>query len=398
MFLWERLFSSFLVACGFEAGESSSSGKPNLAVVQSNLIHAPWVPLSFSQLPLDIALLVMGWCGPLELLALRQVCQSFRGLLAKNRYIWHLARANMGLGFPLPTAAPSEDWLASYILNNGLCTVSTSSLQLNVNQPQVRSAAVPPLTCHIPSPSASRFVQRNPGVFLVGPPDGMDHEECQISLLLLATPRLEWTTDSPLFRPTCIHGALEELEAARKSDASLESLEMEWGRRARAMPLFMEMAETVQAGTPSYRKRKREVENHNRSLLAALAKENGVTLDQFITSPTLVRQVNAFAVSLTCLTRLAWDTVRIQCLNEIKWLRVPNAKTHCPFCRKRKYAWDGLQEHIRVAHPACHTTIALPDLYNCTLCPHKTQFNDLKHLRQHVDDKHLTTRADLETS
>ncbi|KAJ7037999.1 hypothetical protein C8F04DRAFT_1090992 [Mycena alexandri] len=77
----------------------------------------------FSDLPLDLVLEIMGWCGPHDLLALQDVCTTFRVLLLNNPYIWCLARVNLELGFPLPIAAPSEEWFVRYALGGGPCTV-----------------------------------------------------------------------------------------------------------------------------------------------------------------------------------------------------------------------------------------------------------------------------------
>ncbi|KAF7352475.1 F-box domain-containing protein [Mycena venus] len=279
--------------------------------------------LTFSKLSLDVILIIMSWCGPRDLLMLRHVCKVFRALLAKNLYIWRLARANLQLGFPLPVAAPSEEWFIHYVLDSCPCTVCrrpTSELPYSFS-----------LGIRICSVWAQCAV-------LVGRPENLDEVD---ALMLQPMPYLEWSADAPLYRPSGIQSGLEEFRAAVESQStrSRDELEKESGGDAGFH------GKTVQKAASGYRTKKTVVEKHNRSLLAALARENKVTLDQFITPPTLVRHVNAFAADLACMTRHAWETIRIDCLSEIQWLRTPKSTILCPLCKDRK-------QKIRLGRPS----------------------------------------------
>ncbi|KAJ7044733.1 hypothetical protein C8F04DRAFT_595547 [Mycena alexandri] len=89
----------------------------------ASLAHTHSQCRMFSDMSLDLLLEIMGWCGPHDLVAVQDVCRTLRSLLLNNRYVWRLARANLGLGFPLPIAAPSEEWFVRYALGSGPCTV-----------------------------------------------------------------------------------------------------------------------------------------------------------------------------------------------------------------------------------------------------------------------------------
>ncbi|KAJ7682412.1 hypothetical protein DFH06DRAFT_293733 [Mycena polygramma] len=214
------------------------------------------------------------------------------------------------------------------------------------------------------------------------------------TLMLRAIPYLEWSRDSPLYRPSSIHNGLKEFGAVVKYDSL--GLEMNWRERAATMPMFMEMAETLHRSTAGYRRRKVQVEESNRSLLTALARENKVTFAQLVTSPTLIRHANAFAEDLTCMTHNAWGTINLQCLQEIEWLRSPGSTILCQLCRGRKqrYGWDGLQEHVRIIHPESYIAIS-QEHHQCTLCSRSTLFRRLKDVERHVNTMHLKTRTDL---
>ncbi|KAJ7724847.1 hypothetical protein B0H16DRAFT_287218 [Mycena metata] len=232
----------------------------------------------FSDLPLDLVLEIMGWCSPHDLLALQNACSTFCSLLLNNHHIWRLARANLELGFPLPIAAPSEEWFVRYALSDGPCTVCRRPTQ---ELPYSYSLGI-----RLCSASCSYYLLRVcPGdvdeyiaqdwAILSTRPDNMDDV---YALMLQATPYLEGTAESPMYRPSGIHDALKELYAAANS-GGLDLLELNWKQRAAAMPIFMAMAETLQDATRRYRAKKELVEARNRSLLAAIARENKVTFD-----------------------------------------------------------------------------------------------------------------------
>ncbi|KAJ6539745.1 hypothetical protein B0H19DRAFT_1180358 [Mycena capillaripes] len=256
----------------------------------------------FSSLPLDAILVIMSCCGPKDLLTLRQVCVVFRALLAKNPYVWRLSRANLQFGFPLPVAAPSEEWFLYYVLQCGPCTVCrrpTTELPYSFSLGiRICSAACSWYLLRCAPEDIDECIADDPGVILTKRPENLDELD---TLMLQATPHLEWTAEAPLYRPSTIHNGLEELRAAVESN-SVVDLES-WKKRAAALPFFMEMAETVQRATPGYRKKKAQVEKQNRSLFVALARENRVVNDRFMTSPTLIRHANAFAADLACMTR-----------------------------------------------------------------------------------------------
>ncbi|KAJ7167572.1 hypothetical protein C8R46DRAFT_1350555 [Mycena filopes] len=403
----QRLYRAF-VAAVFSRLASSASPKPQLdasPLPQPPTRLAPNFTISslaqtrchgraFTDLTLDLILVIMAWCGPHDLLALQDVCATFRLLLFKNRYIWRLARANLELGFPLPIAAPSEEWFVRYALAGGSCTVCrrpTQALSYSYS-----------LGIRICSASCSYYLLRaSPGNIdesiidrdiLTCRPDDLDELE---TLMLNATPYLEGTAAAPLYRPSAIHDAYEEFYAAMDF-GSLASLELTWKQRAAAMPIFMAMTEALQEAAQRYRDKKEIVERRNRALMATIARENNLEFDQLITSPTLVQSANTFARDLTCMTPQAWSTIRETCLEEIAWLRVAKARIVCRHCpgRKQKYTWAGLQGHIRAIHPESYSSIAL-NTHTCALCPHTTKFTQLQHLKRHVYTAHLATRTDL---
>ncbi|KAJ7724838.1 hypothetical protein B0H16DRAFT_286822 [Mycena metata] len=171
----------------------------------------------FSDLSLDLLLEVMTWCGPHDLLVVQGVCRTFRLLLLTNRYIWRLARANLELGFPLPIAAPSEEWFVRYALGGGPCTVCRRPTQ---ELPYSYSLGI-----RLCSASCSYYLLRacsgdvdgciaEDGIILWRRPDDVDEVD---TLMYQATPYLEGTTNSPMYRPSAIHDGLAEFNAAIES-------------------------------------------------------------------------------------------------------------------------------------------------------------------------------------
>ncbi|KAJ7490237.1 hypothetical protein B0H11DRAFT_1017033 [Mycena galericulata] len=227
---------------------------------------------------------------------------------------------------------------------------------------------------------------QDPGYILADKPDDINDVE---TLLHQSIPYLEWTADSPLYRPSTIHAALMEFDACCDPTPLLTS----WIRKAAELPAFMEMAETLQAAASKYRHAKSQIEQKNRTYLSTLAKRNGLTFNQLVTSPALARQVNAFARDLTTFSDSAWDTICDVVLAEVS-VRPKTGRVACPFCDNRKFQGDLLQGHIQLAHPQHFVEIATTK-HRCTLCLDSTRQFDLRGIRKHVKASHLAVRKDL---
>ncbi|KAJ7465976.1 hypothetical protein FB451DRAFT_1561269 [Mycena latifolia] len=192
-----------------------------------------------------------------------------------------------------------------------------------------------------------------------------------------ALPYLEWTKDEYWYLPSAIQTATEAYVTCDRW--TQWTLLETWRRKAMAMPAFMELSEALLTGAIHYRRRKPEVERRNRIYLKALARNNGLTWSQLVASPTLARHANAFTRDLAVLTDSMWLTIRDVVLAEVR-------------------ALNGLQEHIRVRHPADHVELELAvdsAKHRCSLCPGNPSEFALKNLKKHMEHVHLAVRKDL---
>ncbi|KAF7300655.1 hypothetical protein HMN09_00951000 [Mycena chlorophos] len=396
------------------------------------------VALPFKKLSLDVIMLILEMCSPLDLAELATSCPALRGILVAHPSIWNRVFANFSRGacpaVPLysksleATANCTPAAYARFIFGGGLCSwckKPTTAIPLHFL-----------LRLRACSGECMRAISSGGTLFIDTNNKYRDHPWGRWLLRLQEKGYGGW----PVYSTAMIKNAGRELHQAFEVDhgrimpndelpfpfRNSQALFAVHKQRELSRPALTKNAIALEFWAAEYVKEKEAIKKRNLAFLKTIAKVYRIAFKSMMRCPTLEHVFACFNRDLTLMTFAVWTQYEKDILDEYEsWRRStrnttrsptdraaatstpsqpqddsqpPTAKVICPHCT-RHFAPANLSNHIVMKHEDVDPNAFAPaGKLHCMRCPRKymrrlyTAETLLDHDREaHGDDMHTVT-------